>query len=76
MGDDITFDDEGEKPQLPEKLGFKQTSVTEIIEDCNAAAAKMSPKNPHRMVVLNAAGALKQLVNRLYTLEHPEGSVQ
>lgn len=40
-------------------------SVTDLITECNESAAKMSVHNSHRVLLMNCAYALRQLVDRL-----------
>jgi len=47
----------------------RQVSVTDLIHALNDAASKMSSGNYHKLLMVNAAWALKQLVDRLYVLE-------
>ena len=55
------------------KLGFPQKetkiSVNELLHGCNDAVAKMSPGNPHRLLIAKCAFAIKELTTRLTKLE-------
>jgi len=49
----------------PKQESIGQISISEIIDRCNDATAKMSAKNPHRFLIFLCANALRQLVDRI-----------
>lgn len=51
--------------RLSEGVEQKAVTVSEIIERCKEAAMGMSAHNPNRNLLMNAAYALRQLVDRL-----------
>lgn len=50
-------------------LHAEQMSVTDLIMACNRAIGKMSVGNPHKLLLLNCAMAMRQLVDRLAKYE-------
>jgi hypothetical protein len=48
------------------KCGTQRTiSVADLIRHCNETASKMGSDNPNKVLLLNCAFAMKQLVDRL-----------
>lgn len=58
------------KVVVPEARG--KVSISDLINQCNAAAAKMGTSNDHKLLLMNCAYAMRQLVDRLHKFEHPE----
>jgi hypothetical protein len=51
--------------------GKKVETIETLIADCKSAMRRMSPHNPHRLLLHNCTLAPKQLCDRLYALEKP-----
>lgn len=51
------------------RKGERVTRVSDLIDQCHAAAAKMSADNDHRILLENCAYAMTQLVDRLASYE-------
>ena len=63
-----------DRPQTPEAPeGMRVISASDIITRLNEASAKMSVTNPNKTLVLDAAYAIRQLVDRLAFHEEKSG---
>jgi hypothetical protein len=60
---------EEQTPIEPEQVKGKVLSVGDLTRACNDAAGKMSNLNPHKLLLLNCAYALQQLVRRINELQ-------
>lgn len=58
----------------PSILNAKVVSISDLINQCNEAASKMSAGNDNRNLIMNCAWAMRQLVDRL-AFHEGEGKV-
>lgn len=61
------------KVNLVRDIPQKAVTISDLINDCNAAAATMGNNNPNKSLIMNCAYAMRQLVDRLDQYENPVG---
>lgn len=66
--------DPNRKPEAPE--GMRVITASDIITRLNEASSRMSVSNPNKTLVLDAAYAIRQLVDRLAFHEAKPGGQQ
>lgn len=72
MGKVLDLVERGKKKPESE---WETTTASDVITRCNEASSKMSNTNPHKVVLLEAAYCIRQLVDRLDKYDNGKGVI-